>query len=160
MKIQKIILKDSEIIEQNGEYTQVFTNEKTYPAFLTNYSLKKGKEFGLIESSLFGDLLKMQGLEKLTNKNNQGVVNPDAFDSLDETKMLQMIYLAFVGANKNTNLSVDEFLEKYHYSLEQTMEIYMNLIMNLMESDPNKFAAGLNKSTNKSNKGKKYNRQR
>lgn len=158
MKVRKVTLKDVEVREVNGEFEKVFINEKTYPAFLTNYALKRGKELGLIESSLFSTLLKMQGLEALAKGND---LDPSIFDQIDETKMQQVIYLAFVGANRNADLSFDEFLEKYHDPIEKTMELYMNLIVDLMSTDPNQFAKGLQKSTNKSTKnGKKSNHRR
>jgi hypothetical protein len=160
MKVRKVTLKDVEVREVNGEFEKVFVNEKTHPVFLTNYALKKGKEMGLIESSLFTSLLKMQGLEALAKKQTNDL-DPSIFDQIDETKMQQVIYLAFIGANKNTDLSFDEFLQKYHDPIEKTMELYMNLIVDLMSTDPNQFAKGLQKSINKSTKhGKKSNHRR
>lgn len=160
MKVRKVTLKDVEIREVNGEFEKVFANEKTYPVFLTNYALKKGKELGLIESSLFSNLLKMQGLEALAGGQVKDL-DPSIFDQIDETKMQQVIYLAFIGANKNTDLSFDEFLEKYHDPIDETMELYMNLIADLVSTDPNQFAKGLQQSASKSRKnGKKSNRQR
>lgn len=44
MKVQKITLKDVEFVKVDGEYEQRFVNEQDYPAFLTNYALKKGKK--------------------------------------------------------------------------------------------------------------------
>ena len=162
MKVRKVTLKDVEVREVNGEFEKVFVNEKTYPVFLTNYALKKGKEMGLIESSLFSDLLKMKGLEALVNNDsNLSDIDSPVFERIDETKMLKLIYLAFIGANKNTDLSFDEFLQKYHESIEYTMELYMNLIADLMSTDPNQFAKALQQSTNKSSKnGKKSNHRR
>jgi len=153
MKVRKVTLKDIEVREVNGEFEKVFVNEKTYPAFLTNYALKKGKELQLIESSLFSNLIKMQGIKDF-NKDQENI-DPSLFEHIDETKMQQVIYLAFLGANKNTELSFDQFLEKYHEPIDNTMELYFNLIMDLMSTDPNQFAKGLQKSTNKSNKNKK-----
>jgi hypothetical protein len=161
VKIRKITLKDVEIKEVNGEFERVYTNEKTYPAFLTNYALKKGKELGLIESSLFSDLLKLQGLQRLESiDKGLGDIDPSVFESIDETKMMKVIYLAFIGANKNTALSFDEFLEKYHAPLEEMMDLYMNLIADLMSSDKNQFAAALRKSMNTKQNGKKSNHRR
>jgi hypothetical protein len=162
MKVRKVTLKDVEIREVNGEFERVFVNEKTYPVFLTNYALKKGKELGLIESSLFSDLLKMKGLEALVNRDSDlNDIDSSVFDRIDETKMLKLIYLAFIGANKNIDLSFDEFLQKYHEPIDDTMELYMNLIVDLMATDQNQFAKGLQQSMNKSRKnGKKSNHQR
>lgn len=159
MKVRKVTLKDVEVREVNGEFEKVFVNEKTYPVFLTNYALKKGKELGLIESSLFTSLLKMQGLEALAEKRMDDL-DPAIFDQIDETKMQQVIYLAFIGANKNTDLSFDEFLQKYHDPIETTMELYMNLIVDLMATDPNQFAKGLQQSMNKSRKNEKKSNHR
>lgn len=164
MKIQKVTLKEAQITEVNGEYQVQFVNEKTYPLFLTHYALKQGKELGLVETSLFSDLLKLQGLQKLSNlkEDEQADIDPAIFENIDEVKMVQLIYLSFRGANKNSSLSLEDFLEKYHYSFDETMDLYMNLIVSLMDKDPNAFAAGLQKSTNKQhNKNqKKFNRQR
>jgi len=160
MKVRKITLKDVEIREVNGEFERVFVNEKTYPAFLTNYSLKRGKELGLIESSIFTSLLKMQELEALARGENE-YVDPAVFEQIDETKMQQVIYMALVGANKHLDLTFDEFLQKYHDPFENTVELYSNLIVDLIVSDPNQFAKGLQQSMNKSRKNeKKSNRRR
>lgn len=150
MKIRKITLKDVTYVEKGDEFEPVFTNEKNYPAFLTNYALKKGKDRGIIESSLFSDLLHVSSVEN-TDEN----VDPSIFENISESKMLDIIYLAFTGANKNTELSMDEFLEKYHAPLEETIELYMNLIMDAVSSDPNQFANELKKSTSKSRKNEK-----
>lgn len=149
MKIRKITLKALEFKETADGYEPIIISEKNYPAFLSNYALKKGKENGLIDSSLFSDLLKFQGLEK--QKGNE--IDTSILNNIDETKMHQIVYLAFIGANKSTNISFDDFLEQYHEPLEETMELYMNLIMDAMSNDPNQFANSLQKST--SNKGKK-----
>jgi hypothetical protein len=155
MKVQKVTLKDVEIRERNGEFERVFVNEKTYPAFLTNYTLKRGKELGYIETSLFSELAKLQHLQDLEEEN--GELNLSALEGFDENKALQIIYLAVTGANRKLELSFDEFLEKYHDSFEKTMTLYANLIADLVASDQNQFAKGLKKST-KHNHKKKPNR--
>lgn len=58
LKVQKVTLKEFEIVEVDGEFEKRFINEKNYPAFLTNASVKRGFETGLIQSSLWEDLLK------------------------------------------------------------------------------------------------------
>lgn len=153
MKIQRLTLKEIEVREVNGEFEQVSVNERSYPIFLTNYALKKGKEKGLIETSLFADLLKLQALEGLQNGVDN--IDPEALESLDEEKMQRIVYLAFCGANKNDELSFDEFLQKYHYNFTETITMYMQLITGLLTSDSNAFAKGLKASTSKSNKNEK-----
>lgn len=63
MKIQKVELKEIEIVTVDGEFETRFVNEKIHPAFLTNAAVKKGYDTGLLESSLFEDLLKIMDLE-------------------------------------------------------------------------------------------------
>lgn len=158
MKIHKLILKESEIREVNGEYEEVFFNEKTYPVYLSNYALKKGKEMGLIESSLFTDLIKIYRMRSASDE--EGNINPEAIDpstlaSLDETKAQKVIYLAFLGGSKKIEMTFDEFLELYHYTIVETLELYMELIVGLIDDNPNVFADGLKKSTAKNTDKKK-----
>ena len=42
----KITLKEVEFVEVEGEYEQRFINKQNYPAFLTNYALKRDKKKG------------------------------------------------------------------------------------------------------------------
>ncbi|KZR58362.1 hypothetical protein [Pseudobacillus badius] len=160
MKIQKVVLKDIGFKEnENGEFISYFTNEQSYPACLTNAALKKGKEMGIIESSLFTDLLKLRELEGLVKENgatDKGAkVTPEMLEALDEGKMQQVIYLGFLGANRNSTLTFDEFLEKYHLPLMETIELYINLCTDAITSDSNQFATELKKSTSNVNKNKK-----
>lgn len=150
MKISKLTLKEMELREENGEFKKHFYNEKTYPVFLTNYALKKGKELGYIETSLFGELAKLAVLEKATKEN--GELDVSKASDFDEEKALQMIYLALMGANKGLELTYDEFLERYHDNLEDTLMLYGELIANLVSSDPNQFAGEFKKVTDNSKK--------
>lgn len=150
LKIEKVTLKEMEVRSVNGEYETQFYNEETYPVFLTNHALKRGREQGYIETSLFTELAKLAQMEK--TKNADGEVDPSAMVHLDENKALSVIYLALIGANKNLNITFDQFLEKYHEGLEETLELYANLIGNLVSSDPNRFAKEFEKVTEKSKK--------
>jgi hypothetical protein len=154
MKIQKVVLKEAVVFEENGEYKRVFQNEKAYPAFLSNASLRYGKQTGLLESSLISEVIKMQGLQKALD-NQSSEFDANAAQSIDETNMLQIIYLAVRGANKNLDMTIDEFLERYHASFEETIELYSNLIMDVMSSNPNAFAKGLKDSTSSGRKHQK-----
>lgn len=135
MKVLKITLADAEFIEVDDEYQIQYTNEKTYPAFLTNYALKKGKEMGLLDTSLASELISWgQAGDK------------DLGERFDEDKMLAIIYLAILGANRNFELTYEEFLDRYHYSLFDTMEIY-NELLNSIAEQRNNFAEGFRRST-------------
>lgn len=149
-KIQKVVLKDIQVgIGEDGEFQQVVTNEKTVPCFLTNYALKLGSDIGYIKGSLVADLLKLQ---KFRDDTQEKGMSPEAIESLDEAQMQRVIYLGLKGADKTFEHSFDAFLERYHYTFEETTQLYMSLVMNLITSDPNKFAKDLQKSTKKEKK--------
>lgn len=151
MKVQKVTLKEFEVVEVDGEYEQRFINSKNYPAFLTNASVKRGYETGLIESSLWEDLLKIMGLQSVIDNNDEESIM-QLMGVFDEQKLIAVIYLGVVGANKSVDLTFDDFLEKYHYDLAETIELYANLITDLVAKDPNQFAKGLQQSTAKGEK--------
>lgn len=151
MKIETIELKEMNIVNVNGEFTQVFGEEKKVPCFLTNHAMKKAKDAGLINSSLIGDLLKLMSFESLDIDNNF-LNDPSVFDNLDELAMQKTIYIAYKGANKNSELDFDSFLELYHYSFMETVSIYTKLVQPFIANDPNLFAEGLQKSTKKEKK--------
>lgn len=140
MKINKITLVDVEIKEVDGEYQKHYFNETNYPAFLTNYALKKGKEMGLIESSLVNEVMNW-------SKGNTE-------DQFNENKMLPLLYLSILGAEPDIELTYEEFVRRYHYSLSDTMELYSDLVDSITESE-NNFSRGLINSTNKSDSSKK-----
>lgn len=157
MKIQKITLKEVEVVEINGEYEKRFINEKTYPAFLTNAAIKKGNDEGLLDSSLFTDLLKMRDLNKLFSKpgaDEDEEKESVALNSFDEGKMINVVYLAFAGANRKSELTYEEFIDRYHYTLSDTLKLYVGLITDLITGD-NAFAKGLEKSAKKEKKNTK-----
>ncbi|WP_130068712.1 hypothetical protein [Bacillus albus] len=159
MKIQTVTLKDVGVQQVEGTYQKVYTNIKTYPAFLTNYAMKKGKELGILESSLFRDVLQFQALGGLETSEE---INPEVLEQVDETNMHKVIYIAFTGANPDKKMSFDDFLRRYHEPLQTTMELYMNLVVDLIDQNPNRFAQALQKSTsNKRGKQeKKLNRRK
>lgn len=150
MAIEKITLKEMEVREVNGEYEQHFYNEKTYPIFLTNYALKKGKEMGLIETSLFSELAKMGAMQGAVDEN--GEMDVTALESLDQDKILNMIYLALITSNRNIDLTYNDFLERFHYAMEDYIELYANLITGLVSADPNQFAGEFKRATDKTKK--------
>jgi len=112
--------------------------------------VKKGYDTGLLESSLFEDLLKIKGLETLITQADEEA-SLELLNAFDEQKLIAVIYLAAIGANKNIGLSFDEFLEKYHYPLTDTIKLYANLIVGLL-NESNEFAKALHKQTKNSKK--------
>lgn len=156
MKIQKVVLKEFEVIEVDGEFEKRFINEKKLPAFLTNASIKRGFDEGLLESSLWEDLLKVMGLQSLMKET--GDEEKDAENAMklmgtfDEQKLIAIIYLAVLGANRKLELTFERFLEKYHYGIAETIELYAILLTDLLSSNPNQFASELQKATKKNQK--------
>lgn len=155
MKVQKVTLKEFEIVEVNGEFEKRFINEKNYPAFLTNASVRRGFDTGLIETSLWEDLLKIMGLQSVLEKNDDESTMK-LMNMFDEQKLIAVVYLGVLGANKSVDLTFDSFLEKYHYDLAETIELYANLITNLVSADPNQFAKGLQQSTKSEKKSSNH----
>ncbi|MGU9541168.1 hypothetical protein [Bacillus cereus] len=152
MKVQKITLKEAEFVEVEGEFEKRFINKKNYPAYLTNYALKKGQEEGLIHSSIIADIVKFQALDGLRDKDNKDL---SALEQIDQTSIHKVIYMAFKGANPKEKLTFDDFLQKYHDSLAESMELYTKLVVDVISQDPNQFAAALKKSTNSGGNGEK-----
>lgn len=151
MKIQKVVLKEVEVIEVNGEFEKRFINEKAYPAFLTNASVKRGFEEGLIKSSLWEDLLAMKGLEKaIADENEDNAVQ--SLSVMNDQKLIAVIYLGVLGANKNLTLTFDDFLEKYHEPMEKTIELYVNLLTSLISQDTNQFTKRFDAAAKKNKK--------
>lgn len=156
--VQTIELKEIQFVEVNGEFEQVFGDAKKYPAFLTNAAVKKGFDMGIIESSLFEDLLKLKGLESLVSSDKEEDATK-LLGAFDEQKLIAVIYLGVLGANKNLNMSFDEFLELYHYELPETLQIYANLIAGMV-SKSNNFATALQKQAKKNKKKQRHQKHR
>lgn len=157
MKVRSIILKDIAVEEVNGEFQQVIKNEKKYPAFLTNYAMQKGRDSGLLDSSLFSELLK---LHSVVGSQESDDLDPSVIGQFDESNAQKVIYVAFIGANPSNKMSYEEFLRKYHEPLPKSIELYSELISDLMDQDPNQFAKALEKSKGPNKNQKKSNRRR
>lgn len=147
MNIQIVELKEIDIVETSEGFEQRFINVKKYPAFLTNASIKRGYDLGFLESSLFEDLLKLKGLETIINASNAEEDKAlEIMGAFDENKLISLIYLGVIGANRKLDMSFEDFLELYHLSFAETIQLYANLIMSFISGD-NSFAKGLNAST-------------
>lgn len=150
MKIQKVELEELEFVEVDGEYESRSINKEAFPAFLTNASLKKGKDEGYIEGSLLSELFKMSQLDKSADED--GKLSSESAGLIDEDKVLKVIYLALLGANKNFKYSYHEFIERYNNPLEKSLEIYAKLIESTISDNKNQFAQELKKATGTSKK--------
>lgn len=150
MKIHSVELKEINFIETNGKFEKVFTNIKKHPVFLTNAAVKKGYDTGLLESSLFEDLLKIKGLETLISQKDEKD-SLELMNAFNEQKMIAVVYLGVVGANKNFECTFDEFLDLYHYPFVETVKLYANLITGLL-AESNDFAKALQKESKKNKK--------
>lgn len=155
MKVQKLTLKEVEVVEVDGEFEKRFINAKTYPIFLTNAALQKGKQLGYLDTSLITDLVKLMPLAKRVKAVGVGE-NIDEntvqmMAEIDEQKMIHVIYLAFIGANRKEEKSFDEFIELYHLDFTETATLFMKLISDVISKD-NNFAKSLEQSMKKEKK--------
>jgi hypothetical protein len=148
-KIKKVTLKESEVVEVDGEYKLLLRGEKTIPCYLTNFSLKRGKELSLLSGSLMSDAVALNELTKVGSIDD---VNQDSFNNFDEVRMMAVVYLGCLGANPKLDISFDEFVSQFHDDYETLLTLYADLIAGFVERDPNQFAKGLQKSTKASKK--------
>ncbi|MGM7637573.1 hypothetical protein [Bacillus sp. Hm123] len=160
-KIHVIELRETEFVQIEGteEFTEVTKRKQKYPVYLTNYALSRGHDLGILKTSLITDLLKIKsGLNDLEEKKKQsGKENKEAeaeavISNLDENKMMDVIYLAFLGANPNVSIDKYEFLKQYHAQYQDKVMLYFNIIATAVDADPNAFAKSLEKSTASSEK--------
>lgn len=157
-KIYSIELKEVEIVSPEGnteEFIEVVKNKRTYPVFLTNYALSKGYDMGILKSTLITDLVNIEKNMKKAATDSKEEQAGAVLENLDEKKMLDVIYLSFVGANPKVTMTHDEFLQQYHATFTEKVKLYFNIISSAVEADPNAFAEGLKKSQAKPEKNEK-----
>lgn len=149
-KIIPILLKETEIVEVEGEYQERVVSEKKYPAALTHKSLQLGADLGILKSSKLVDLLGFNEVKvDPVSKEEAEAIAKEVAGDFDPIRFLQVIYLAVIGFNKNLDLTFEDFLEQYTASTEEMMETFSILIDNYMSDETNNFAAELKKSTKK-----------
>lgn len=149
-KVEVLELKEVELVEvEDGEYEQRFVNAKKYPVFLTNAAMRRGRDLGLIENSLIGEFAKLgsfQELQGIDVENLEGDFSAlEKLAKIDDEPMINVIYLAFIGANKSVKMDMQEFMDKYHLDFTETLTLYISLITESFSND-NNFAAGLRNS--------------
>lgn len=150
-KIERIRLQSLEIVEIDGEFKEVLGEEKIIPCMLTNYAMAQAQRTGLISTSLISDFISTIDIKGA----GQDVDTEKLMNTIDQEKCLKAIYIGCMGANKNLEISYDEFLQLYNGSYVENVKIYTSLISELMDKE-NNFAGELKKNTAKGNgKGKK-----
>lgn len=157
-KIYSIELKETEIVpreENSDEFIEIVRNRRKYPVFLTNFALSKGYDLGILKSTLVTDLVNISKSMKATSSDDKEEQAGAVLENIDEKKMLDVIYLAFVGANPRVNISQEDFLQQYHASFTEKVQLYFNIVSAAVEADPNAFADGLKKSQAKPDKDEK-----
>ena len=151
-KIERIKLQTSDIVEIDGEFKEVLGQEKIIPCMLTNYAMAQAQRAGLIKTSLISDFISMVDIKEGV----QDIDTEKLMNSIDQEKCLKAIYIGCMGANKNLEISYDEFLQLYNGSYVENVKIYTGLISELMDKE-NNFSNELKKntSTKKGKGGKK-----
>ncbi|MGV2927216.1 hypothetical protein RW115_01350 [Macrococcus capreoli] len=162
-KIIAVELKELQIIEkEDGSYEHGYSNKTNYPAMITNFALKRGRDLGITEGALIADLFKLQNIAKTNKKNDDDFINADdilndgvneeGLDAISPEKITPVIYLGIIGANPKINLTFDEFLSKYHESVEVMMQQYSELIQGLFTENKGNYAKGYIEATDTSKK--------
>ncbi|MDM5237494.1 hypothetical protein QUF83_15315 [Bacillus cereus] len=143
MKVEIVKLKEVEVVNVDGYFKAIEKNHQTVPCFITNAAMQRGQSLGLIEQSLMQSLFKMKDLAN-ANPNN---IDSNSLQSFNEIEIQKIIYLGCLGANKQFPYDFEQFIERFHYSFEETMKLYSKLISNVTTGQENKFAKGLANST-------------
>lgn len=153
MKIEKIKLYDLEIVEIDGEFREVKKNEKTIPLLLTNYSLLKGRELGILKTSTMEELANLvTAMGSVDGTLDEEKYGQEVFikmaEVIDDRKLLGILFLGALGANPNLEYTFEEFAKKYHGTLEEGMTLYANLLQNLAMTE-NSYKKEFEKLTSK-----------
>ena len=101
--------------------------------------MQRGQSLGLIEQSMMQSLFKMKDLATM----NPNEIDSDALQNFNEIEIQKVIYLGCLGANKQFPYDFEQFIERFHYSFEETMKLYTKLISNITNGKTNNFAKGL-----------------
>lgn len=152
--IQKVELKDMVIVIEKDEkgnenFVRKETNRQVVPALITNYSLKRAKDEGVMTGNVLEVLAKLKAV--IDNKNSDEMA---MLKELDETEIQKVIYMGVIGANPQMKIDFDNFLNKYHGDLAESTQIYGGLIEEMYKNTTTKnaFAKGLTSSTKKEKK--------
>ncbi|MDW0112205.1 hypothetical protein QT711_03345 [Sporosarcina saromensis] len=163
-KLTVIELKEYEIKEVNGEFERVVTNIERHPLYFNNHSLRVGKQYGILEKGLEQELFALfalMGADTVESVTKNGEMDSSKVLPLTELltldRMKDIIWLAYVGAKTDDYLDNEDFKELFDEDFETTMGIYVEVLMSNFQNvnKPNKFKAGLSKSTSKPKGGKK-----
>ncbi|MCE4957720.1 hypothetical protein [Macrococcoides caseolyticum] len=162
-KIIAIELKELQIIEkEDGTFEHGYSNKVKYPAMLTNFALKRGRDLGITEGGLLADLFKLQSISNKSKKQSDDFINADdlisdgitedGLDAISPEKITPVIYLGIIGANPKVTITFDDFLERYHEDIEVMMQQYSELIQGLFANQTNNYAKGYIEATDSSKK--------
>ncbi|HDX9612817.1 TPA: hypothetical protein ROY01_003919 [Bacillus toyonensis] len=143
MRVEIVKLKEVEVVNVDGQFKAVEKNHQTVPCFITNHAMQRGQSLGLIEQSLMQSLFKMKDLANA----NPNEIDSESLQSFNEIEIQKIIYLGCLGANKQFPYDFEQFIERFHYSFEETMKLYSKLISSVTTGQTNKFAKGLANST-------------
>lgn len=146
--IEKVVLQKIDVVNIDGEFKEAKGEERIIPCMLTNYAVSQGKRIGLLKTSLVSELIDLASDGNIDDLNTNSVAK-----NLDEEKCLKAIYIGCLGANKNLGLTYDEFLELYHGTFIENVELYVKLVSDLIKKD-NNFANEFKKNTVAARRGK------
>src|SRR5699024_11832552 len=109
--METIVLRDVEIVDNNGKFEKQYTNEQRFPASITNYSLYMGEKLGLLEGSQITDIEDVQKLfDQVLTEN---VTEEQMLKEIDLNRYLKIIYLSIIGTTPHLNLTYDDFVKRY-----------------------------------------------
>lgn len=116
---------------------------------LTLRALKRAQDENLLDKDFLSKILmlsiNMQSESEATSKLMK-----------DDKTMYNLVYLSYVNANKNDNMSIDEFFDCVDIDLTELITVYTQALNSIIDNKSTKLAKNFEKVTpNKKTNGKK-----
>lgn len=158
MKLQMIQLADKTIKIEGDTPEIVKENVRKKPLYLTNRAIKKGYDTGILASSLYTSLLSVYNDKALHDIKNMTEVQKEAasvaiLDKINMSEVYAVVYLAYIGANKDDDMDMDSFLDAIDVTDMELITIYFALLQSLLAtSNKDAFVKKLKQNTATSKK--------
>lgn len=116
---------------------------------LTLRALKRAQDENLLDKDFLSKMLML-------SINMQSESEAASKLMKDDKTMYNLVYLSYVNANKNDNMSIDEFFDCVDIDLTELITVYTQALSSIIDNKSTKLAKNFEKVTpNKKTNGKK-----
>lgn len=116
---------------------------------LTLRALKRAQDENLLDKDFLSKILML-------SINMQSESEAASKLMKDDKTMYNLVYLSYVNANKNDNMSIDEFFDCVDIDLTELITVYTQALNSIIDNKSTKLAKNFEKVTpNKKTNGKK-----